>query len=195
MYILLDLLVIVGMSVAIARACVAYCRDIGIPFAWAMRVTGDEYDGDVLEITKSVKILFAEFREAHLVPHGYGVYTFACGTEYDGGWKEGKMCRVHGKMTFVEKHVYDGEWADGLPNGHGTFTWAVGSVFMGEFKNGLPDGQVCPFGFSPLDFSTLAFFPVILSPLDHAPSVVSCGIPPVFILCAHCVLTVCVLVV
>jgi len=57
MYILLDLLVIVGMSVAIARACVAYCRDIGIPFAWAMRVTGDKYDGDVLEITKSVKIL------------------------------------------------------------------------------------------------------------------------------------------
>jgi len=50
-----------------------------------MRVTGDEYDGDVLEITKSVKILFAELREADSVPHGYGVYTFACGTEYDGG--------------------------------------------------------------------------------------------------------------
>ena len=97
------------------------------------------------------------------------------------------MCGVHGKMKFVEKHVYDGEWVNGQPNGYGTFTWAAGSVFMGEFKNGLADGQVCLFGFSRLDFSTRTFFPIMLSPLDHAPSVVSCGIFPVFILCARCV--------
>ena len=145
MLLLSDIVFVVGISLLVARSFMAYCSDVGLPFTWVMSCSGDEYDGEVLNISKPVKMLFTEIVEQHSVPHGYGLYTFKCGTEYDGGWKEGKMCGVHGKLTFVEGHVYDGEWADGLPNGHGTFTWDGGSVFMGEFANGLPDGQVVLF--------------------------------------------------
>jgi len=143
----MDIIIIVGISILVARSFSSYCSNVGLPFTWVMSGSGDDYDGDVTNIPKPVSIFFTSLTELHPVPHGYGLYTFACGTEYDGGWKEGKMCGVHGKLSFVEGHVYDGEWADGQPNGHGTFTWAGGSVFMGEFSNGVPHGQVLVLGF------------------------------------------------
>jgi hypothetical protein len=146
---LVDILIVIVVSISVFKAFLSYCKNVGLPFTWVMELSGDTYHGEVLEIEKISKILFADVAETHSVPHGYGVYTFACGTEYDGGWKEGKMCGVHGKLTYIEGHYYDGEWLDGKPNGHGTYTWYGGAVFMGEFKNGFPDGQVLFFA-SPL---------------------------------------------
>ena len=141
----LDSIIIIGVSVAVFRTFVYVCERGSIPTPWVIQWSGDLYRGEVLEVTKKFKLLFTEVEEARSLPHGYGVYTFSCGTEYDGGWKEGRMCGVHGKLTFAEGHVYDGEWEAGLFSGHGTFTWASGAVFMGEFKDGLPNGQVLPY--------------------------------------------------
>lgn len=155
---LADIVIVIVVAMSVYKAFLSYCKNVGLPFTWVMELSGDTYHGEVLEIEKMSKIIFADVAESHSMPHGYGVYTFACGTEYDGGWKEGKMCGVHGKLTFIEGHYYDGEWLEGKPNGHGTYTWYGGSVFMGEFKNGLPDGQVL----------LVLFFCLFLStPLTH----------------------------
>ena len=82
-----DVVLVVGISFLVARTFLTYCSDVGLPFTWVMSGSGDEYDGEMLNISKPVRMLFTEFVESHSVPHGYGLYIFACGTEYDGGWK------------------------------------------------------------------------------------------------------------
>jgi len=167
---LLDSIIIVAVSVAVVRTFLSFCERGSIPPPWVILWSGDEFQGEVIEVTKKHQLLFTEVEEIHSLPHGYGVYRFASGAEYDGGWQEGRMCGVHGKLTFAEGHVYDGEWEAGLFSGHGTFTWASGAVFMGEFKDGLPNGQVflCLSVFSAdLFLSLLHFVPCIASQPVH----------------------------
>ena len=42
----------------------------------------------------------------------------------------------HGKMTFPDGSVFEGEFKDGKANGHGKMTFPDGGVFEGEYKDG-----------------------------------------------------------
>jgi len=58
-------------------------------------------------------------------------------TNTNGGGKP----HGHGKMTYANGDVYEGELKDGKPNGKGKMTYADGSVYEGEFQNGERHGK------------------------------------------------------
>ena len=54
--------------------------------------------------------------------NGYGIQTWACGTEYRGEFKgdfDG-----YGLKKFSDNNEYDGQWKQGLKNGEGVFKQA-----------------------------------------------------------------------
>jgi hypothetical protein len=48
--------------------------------------------------------------------HGWGKYTFADGSVYQGGWNEDKT-NGWGKLRYVDGTVYVGNWGDYKRNG------------------------------------------------------------------------------
>ena len=71
---------------------------------------------------------------------------FKDGSEYDGGWKDGKM---HGEGTMMmpdimldgeiikDGEMYDGGWKDGKMHGEGRFHRSNDEVWIGKWKNGI----------------------------------------------------------
>ena len=94
---------------------------------------------------------------------GDGIYTFADGTTYVGGFQNGyangqgtmtypngttyvgafKKDRPTGQgtQTYPNGDVYIGEWEDGQQNGQGTMTYADGATYVGEWRNGQRNGR------------------------------------------------------
>ena len=76
--------------------------------------------------------------------HGYGIYSFADHSTYEGEWKEGKRTGkgifIYSSKTEWSKDKYEGEFVDGSRNGKGVYTHATGEVIEGEFKDGQPSG-------------------------------------------------------
>jgi hypothetical protein len=52
---------------------------------------------------------------------------------YKGECKNGK---AHGKGEAIGNDKYEGQFANGLPNGQGTYTWLDGASYTGQFQNG-----------------------------------------------------------
>jgi hypothetical protein len=46
-----------------------------------------------------------------------------------------------GKIETPERHIYEGEFQNYLPQGRGKITYANGNIYEGEIKNGLPNGN------------------------------------------------------
>ena len=44
--------------------------------------------------------------------HGYGKYTWADGSVYEGNWENGAQ-HGYGKHTWVSGKIYEGEWRNG----------------------------------------------------------------------------------
>jgi hypothetical protein len=65
---------------------------------------------------------------------GKGKICYENGDEYDGEWKNGKLCGK-GIMKYKKGGVYDGEWASGKKNGKGIMKYKNGEVYNGEWKN------------------------------------------------------------
>jgi hypothetical protein len=72
--------------------------------------------------------------------HGQGVYTFAEGVRYEGGWEQGKM---HGKgvCTYADGSRYEGGWEQGNRHGQGVETWPDGTSHEGGYVEGRRHGK------------------------------------------------------
>ena len=70
---------------------------------------------------------------------GQGQMMYNNGAVYLGNWLNGKRSG-QGKMT-VANDVYEGHWANDLPNGPGQRTFTNGNVYVGNLANGKMNGQ------------------------------------------------------
>ena len=70
---------------------------------------------------------------------GFGKMKYANGDFFEGTYAKSKP--VKGKMSYVNKHIYDGEWLDDVPNGHGTYTFPTGEVYVGNMLHAKFEGQ------------------------------------------------------
>ncbi len=81
--------------------------------------SGNNYEGEVNERNQ---------------PDGIGVFTYANGCLYEGGFREG-MRDGFGVFTWNTGDVYEGEWHQDLRHGQGKMTYASGRVQEGLFEN------------------------------------------------------------
>ena len=70
-------------------------------------------------------------------PHGLGVYEYADGGRYEGGFKDGER-HGHGVFRYPDWGRYEGGWKDGKMHGHGVKTDPQGNIFEGDWKDGKP---------------------------------------------------------
>ena len=71
---------------------------------------------------------------------GHGKYSFPDGDLYEGEFQKGKK-HGRGKMTSADGSSYDGEYADGKKHGTGTYTYASGAVEVDRWEAGARVGQ------------------------------------------------------
>lgn len=88
-------------------------------------------------------------------PDGYGVYTLADGSRYEGEWEQGKLIQeitkdnqtklYHGIYVMSGGAAYIGTWTETWfswnRTGQGTMYYSDGSVYAGEWKNDMRNGQ------------------------------------------------------
>ena len=77
---------------------------------------------------------------AHNKPHGHGKCTYNDGDVYEGEWKNGKK-HGQGVYTFSEGDRHEGMWRNDEMNGYGKYFWDDGSVYEGQFRDGVIDGK------------------------------------------------------
>ena len=75
----------------------------------------------------------------------FGTYTWASGSKYVGGYKDGKQ-HGQGTYTWVSGSKYVGEFKDSKRNGQGTYTYGsktkwAGDKYVGEFRDSKRNGQ------------------------------------------------------
>jgi len=70
---------------------------------------------------------------------GKGKLTFVNKDVYEGDFKNGKQ-EGKGKYTFVSRDVYEGKFENDKREGIGKYTFASGNVYEGEFKNDKREG-------------------------------------------------------
>ena len=76
-------------------------------------------------------------------PHGLGSFYYNQSDNrlsYEGDWADG-MPNGKGKLIIKDGSVYDGTWVNGYLNGQGTLTFSNGEKYEGNFSNGIYDGQ------------------------------------------------------
>jgi hypothetical protein len=73
--------------------------------------------------------------------HGRGRMLYAGGaSHYDGEWREG-LQNGRGKMRYASGSEYDGEWKAGVKCGYGTMRWkAASEQYEGQWLDGQPHG-------------------------------------------------------
>lgn len=85
---------------------------------------GDVYEGDICYGSRE----------------GYGVYTWAKGTRYEGEWQDDDI-NGNGTMYYSDGKRYEGEWENGEKSGRGTMYYSDGRSYSGEWLNGKWNGQ------------------------------------------------------
>ena len=65
----------------------------------------------------------------------FGIFTFASGNKYIGGWKDDKR-HGQGTFTYPDGAKYVGGWKDDNWHGQGTYTWADGTTQTGIWEDG-----------------------------------------------------------
>ena len=72
--------------------------------------------------------------------HGPVICNYADGSEYQGGWQDGKR---HGIGTYISPTGtrYEGEWENDGASGHGVCHYADGMKYDGQFENGERHGK------------------------------------------------------
>lgn len=88
-------------------------------------------------------------------PDGYGIYTLADGTSYEGEWEQGKLIQeitkdnntkfYQGVYVLSSGAVYIGTWTETWfsrnRTGQGTMYYSDGSVYTGGWNNDMKNGQ------------------------------------------------------
>ena len=84
------------------------------------------------------------------LPHGFGTYTWADGSRYEGDWEEG-VRTGRGVYVWPSASRYEGDWLAGRMHGQGSFTSPDGTRYEGGWLNDLKHGlgaplagQICP---------------------------------------------------
>ena len=72
--------------------------------------------------------------------NGQGTKTWADGSHYQGGWKNG-LPDGQGTSTLASGNKYKGDYKNGFMDGQGNFTFASGNIYQGAWKNDTKDGQ------------------------------------------------------
>ena len=72
--------------------------------------------------------------------NGHGKYTWADGDVYNGDWLADKI-HGKGKYTWANGNVYDGDWLENTRHGKGKFTRANGSVYEGDWLEDKAHGK------------------------------------------------------
>lgn len=85
---------------------------------------GDVYEGDICYGSRE----------------GYGVYTWAEGTRYEGEWQDDGI-NGNGTMYYSDGERYEGEWENGERSGWGTMYYSNGMSYSGEWLNDKWNGQ------------------------------------------------------
>ena len=67
-------------------------------------------------------------------PQGHGKMTYDDGTVYEGDFKDG-LANGRGKCEFADGNVYEGEFENDLMHGRGKMTYADGNVYEGNWLN------------------------------------------------------------
>ncbi len=70
------------------------------------------------------------------IPHGHGKCTFTNGDIYEGNWTNGVRSGV-GIYTWANGDVYQGSFLNNQKSGNGTLTWIQGGTWNGEWRNDL----------------------------------------------------------
>ncbi len=83
--------------------------------------------------------------------HGAGLYTYPCGSIYEGEYVAGKRCGI-GTISTVLGFRFSGFWTDGLRNGQAKAAYPDGSIFDGCFQDDKRHG------FGKVTFSNGDFF-------------------------------------
>lgn len=63
---------------------------------------------------------------------GHGRYTFADGSVYEGQWRANRQ-EGWGTFWYASGNLYDGQWKAGKKDGHGMFGYADGRVEVGTY--------------------------------------------------------------
>ncbi|MBQ7552054.1 MAG: hypothetical protein IJT15_01220 [Rickettsiales bacterium] len=71
---------------------------------------------------------------------GHGKYTYENGDVYDGDWK-GDVKEGRGTYTYKDLGVYEGEWKKGVREGYGKMTYEDGDVYKGDWKGDVKEGR------------------------------------------------------
>ncbi len=72
--------------------------------------------------------------------NGYGIFSWASGTEHEGNFVNGQA-NGKGIRKYFDGDKYIGEYKDGKKNGHGIYLWANGDKFVGEYLDGKRNGE------------------------------------------------------
>ena len=67
--------------------------------------------------------------------------TYADGSYYNGGWKNGVKEGDAKSFDAESSNLYCGSFLSGLPHGFGQYTYKNGSIFIGSFENGQRHGK------------------------------------------------------
>lgn len=82
---------------------------------------------------------------------GLSVFSIKFGSQSTLTYENGKIrytgyvlnhrMNGHGKLTYPNGDVYEGNFVNGVFNGRGSFKSSMGWSYVGEFKKGQADGQ------------------------------------------------------
>ena len=78
--------------------------------------------------------------DKHGQPQGHGKMTYADGNVYEGNFKDG-LANGLGKCEYADGAVYEGKFKNGQRHGRGKMTYADGDVYEGEFENDERHGR------------------------------------------------------
>jgi hypothetical protein len=98
------------------------------------------------KIVGSIKFLtlngdtYEGYVTSSLLRHGHGKLTYSNGDIFEGEFKNGKKYG-HGKYMYKNGDVYEGEYKDGEKHGHGKCVYKNGDVYEGEYKDGKKYGH------------------------------------------------------
>mmetsp|Transcript_32177 Transcript_32177/g.59233 ORF Transcript_32177/g.59233 Transcript_32177/m.59233 type:complete len:184 (+) Transcript_32177:2-553(+) len=74
------------------------------------------------------------------VRHGHGRCSFPDGRVFEGQWDHGKMSG-HGKMIYKDGKIYEGQFSDDKRAGDGTISFANGQMYTGQWVKGKQHGH------------------------------------------------------
>eukprot|EP01088_Endostelium_zonatum_P014244 TRINITY_DN3039_c0_g1_i1.p1 TRINITY_DN3039_c0_g1~~TRINITY_DN3039_c0_g1_i1.p1 ORF type:complete len:311 (+),score=76.24 TRINITY_DN3039_c0_g1_i1:321-1253(+) len=72
--------------------------------------------------------------------HGYGVYTYADGSIYQGDFFNDNF-HGRGRYTYADGEMYEGDFVNDVFHGHGEYLFSAGDRYKGAYENDMMHGS------------------------------------------------------